>query len=110
MNRTYKGLKLLSSFSSTAWELGKNKDVIKNIYSKISTLPPHVFDNFFISTNPERQISAIDFALLTYDMAPSNRKALMEQYGIDYSTIDCILKVADEIGKEINFSVDNEIK
>ncbi len=101
MDKTYKGLKILSSLKNNKWKIGKTDAYINTIFSKVSALPPHVFDGFSLTTSQDKKISTVDFALMTYNMSPENQERLMTAYSIDAATLSNILKVADEIGEEI---------
>lgn len=101
MDRTYKGLKMLSRLGNSKWKIGKTDAYINNIFSKVSALPQHVFDGFCLAKSNDKKISTVDFALMTYDLPLESKEQLMDAYSIDTSTLSTILKVADEIGEEI---------
>lgn len=97
MDKRLIGLNMLSNFKNNDWKIGKPDFYINSISSKVAALPEHVFNHFYISENSSKQISVVDFALMTYDMGNTDKSRLMELYDIDADTIDKILAVADDI-------------
>ena len=94
-----KVLRMLSSANKSDWKIGKSNDFIRNVSSKIGTLPADVFDKFSIDANGDKKISIVDFALMTYEMSDSDKNSLMSLYEIDSRTINDILRTADEIAE-----------
>ena len=103
-----KVLKMLSTTSDSSWKIGKSDTYIKAVSAKMSALPAGVFDGFYIDDAKTKKISTVDFALMTYDMAPADRKSLMELYGIHSDTISEILTVADEIAEIVDIEANTE--
>ena len=104
---------MLSTTSDSSWKIGKSDTYIKAVSAKMSALPAGVFDGFYIDDAKTKKISTVDFALMTYDMAPADRKSLMELYGIHSDTISEILNVANEIAAvddEDPTITDNQLK
>lgn len=99
MDKRLIGLKMLSSFKNSEWKIGQSDFYINSITSRVAVLPAHIFNNFYINNDSSRPISTVDFALMTYDMGSFEKNRLMELYDIDASTIDEILKAADDISE-----------
>ena len=99
MNNRLTGLNILSNFKNTDWKIGQSDFYINSITSKVSTLPQHFFDHFYINNDSSKAISIVDFALITYDMGITERTRLMELYGIEPQTIDEIMQAADSISE-----------
>ena len=93
----YKALSILSNLSDSNWKIGKTDSYINTISSMLTTLPSGVFDTFAIDDSGNKKISTVEFALMTYEMAQEQRKALMETYNISTDTMKRIFQVADEI-------------
>lgn len=96
MDKRLNALRLLSNTSGT-WKIGMDDAFISKISNKISMLPSDVYHEFCINHNPDKKISTIDFALMTYDMPEADRLSLMKSFNISPSTIDAILHTADDI-------------
>ncbi len=108
MENRLKILKMLSTTSNSSWKIGKSDTYIKAVSAKMGTLPAEVFNGFYIDDAKTKKISTVDFALMTYDMAPADRKNLMELYGIHSDTISEILAVADEIAQIVDVDTDKK--
>ena len=104
------GLNMLSNFKNSDWKIGKSDFYINSISSKVSTLPEHVFNHFYISDTSSKQISVVDFALMTYDMGITERNRLMELYGIEADTISEILQTADDISTFLDSLAEQSIE
>lgn len=93
----YKALSVLSNLNNSNWKIGKTTDYVNTINSLLATLPSEVFKPFPIDESGNTKISTVEFALITYKMAPERRKFLMENYNISTDTMKKIFKVADDI-------------
>ncbi|MBQ8298713.1 MAG: hypothetical protein IJX99_02420 [Clostridia bacterium] len=108
MENRLKILKMLSTTSDSSWKIGKSDTYINAVSAKISALPAEVFNGFYIDDAKTKKISTVDFALMTYDMAPADKNSLMELYGIHSDTISEILTIADEIAGIVDVETNNE--
>ena len=109
----YQALSILSSLNNNNWKIGKTISYVNTINSLLTTLPSNVFEKFPIDEGGNKKISTVEFALMTYEMAPEQRNALMEMYDISSDTMKKIFKVADDIATysyEISIQNDKDEK
>ena len=97
MDKKQKALKILSDYTNSNWKIGKSDFDINSISARVSALPTGVFDYFYINTEEKKQISTVDFALMTYDMSEENRLSLMHTYGIKPSDVEAIYSAMNDI-------------